>query len=400
MNGAGVGDAERRLTAARTHDAWNGRYCGGQPGFSEPELRLANTYPLDPEHADGLRDRGISIIGHAGAECFVCIADPASRFDLRINLHGYHRTAIFLGPTKALHGQINVEGDDHLFIFAGSPGHNRINATFRSHGGAMLIGSGATSNDIDLLAEGKSIQIGDDALISYGVHVLTSDSHGVIDLRATPPRQTNFPQSIFIGPHVWLSANCIVQKGVTIGPGAIIATGAVVARDVASDSLAGGLPARIIRENVTWTREVLPDEAAIARAIRAAHPPARQEAALRLIAPANDAPEWHGVETLGAIGWRWSRSERLTWRIPPPGALPRTLRIEIPFVNEIEPGFAAASVLETDGLTYPMRVEEQTLTAMVTLDEKYDGTLHLVTPAPRQPPGGDRRFLGVAVSTS
>lgn len=46
--------------------------------------------------------------------------------------------------------------------------------------------------------------------------------------------------------------NSIILKGVTIGDGAIIAAGAVVTKDVLSKALVGGVPAKIIKENIKW----------------------------------------------------------------------------------------------------------------------------------------------------
>jgi acetyltransferase-like isoleucine patch superfamily enzyme len=52
---------------------------------------------------------------------------------------------------------------------------------------------------------------------------------------------------IVIGNDVWLGAHCLVMDGVTIGDGAFIAAGAVVTKDVPPYTLAGGVPARVIR---------------------------------------------------------------------------------------------------------------------------------------------------------
>ena len=53
---------------------------------------------------------------------------------------------------------------------------------------------------------------------------------------------------ITIGNDVWLGAHCLVMDGVTIGDGALVAAGAVVAQDVAPYTLVGGVPARVIRQ--------------------------------------------------------------------------------------------------------------------------------------------------------
>jgi acetyltransferase-like isoleucine patch superfamily enzyme len=57
---------------------------------------------------------------------------------------------------------------------------------------------------------------------------------------------------IRIGDHVWIGLRATILKGVTIGDGAVVAAGALVIHDVPPGALVGGVPARVIRENVTW----------------------------------------------------------------------------------------------------------------------------------------------------
>ncbi|AWB90885.1 CatB-related O-acetyltransferase [Aeromicrobium chenweiae] len=53
-----------------------------------------------------------------------------------------------------------------------------------------------------------------------------------------------------IGNDVWLGANVVVLRGVTIGHGSIIAANAVVTHDIPPYSIAAGLPAKVIRSRV------------------------------------------------------------------------------------------------------------------------------------------------------
>ncbi len=50
-----------------------------------------------------------------------------------------------------------------------------------------------------------------------------------------------------IGNDVWIGARAIILSGVTIGDGAIVAAGAVVARDVPAYGIVAGNPARLIK---------------------------------------------------------------------------------------------------------------------------------------------------------
>ncbi|MBP6872851.1 MAG: acyltransferase [Bacteroidales bacterium] len=73
-----------------------------------------------------------------------------------------------------------------------------------------------------------------------------SDNHNVL--------KEGYVQSkpILIGDNVWIGMRAIILKGVTIGNGSIVAAGAVVTKDVPPNTVVGGVPARVIRENVSW----------------------------------------------------------------------------------------------------------------------------------------------------
>ncbi|WP_133013586.1 DapH/DapD/GlmU-related protein [Clostridium cuniculi] len=55
------------------------------------------------------------------------------------------------------------------------------------------------------------------------------------------------PSPVIIGENVWIGANVTVVPGVTIGNNAIIVAGAVVTKDVDSNTVVGGVPAKLIK---------------------------------------------------------------------------------------------------------------------------------------------------------
>lgn len=62
---------------------------------------------------------------------------------------------------------------------------------------------------------------------------------------------------IHIGHHVWIGTGATVLQGVKIGDGAVVASGAVVTKDVPPNVIVGGVPAKIIgHRNVSLKYEI------------------------------------------------------------------------------------------------------------------------------------------------
>jgi acetyltransferase-like isoleucine patch superfamily enzyme len=57
-----------------------------------------------------------------------------------------------------------------------------------------------------------------------------------------------FLAPVIIKKNAWVAIGVIILPGVTIGEGAIVASGAVVSKDVPPNTLVGGIPAKVIKE--------------------------------------------------------------------------------------------------------------------------------------------------------
>lgn len=87
------------------------------------------------------------------------------------------------------------------------------------------------------------IFIGDGCLIGPGTMMATLN-HGF-----EPEHRQNMTHApIVLGKGVWTGAHVTILPGVTIGDNAIIAAGAVVAKDVPANTIVGGVPAKVIKE--------------------------------------------------------------------------------------------------------------------------------------------------------
>jgi acetyltransferase-like isoleucine patch superfamily enzyme len=92
----------------------------------------------------------------------------------------------------------------------------------------------------------KHIKIGNGTTIGWDVEILDSDLHSIMreDFEISKP--------ILIGSHVWIGCRAMILKGVTIGAGSIVASGAVVTKDVPENTLVAGVPAKIVKKDVRW----------------------------------------------------------------------------------------------------------------------------------------------------
>lgn len=90
------------------------------------------------------------------------------------------------------------------------------------------------------------IILGDYVSLAPEVFITASDyqfQRG-IPFRQQPKRE----RDVLLGNDVWLGTRVVVTAGVTIGDGCIVGAGAVVTRDLPPNTIAAGVPARVIAQ--------------------------------------------------------------------------------------------------------------------------------------------------------
>jgi acetyltransferase-like isoleucine patch superfamily enzyme len=160
----------------------------------------------------------------------VIVLDGLTYGSLRITLSGSDNF-IRVGAETAL-------GDMHVICTEGS--YVSLGYGTQSAGGAEI-----------QARNGGSVDIGEGGLLAYAVRIMTDDMHEIYDLQTNEP-VNGFAGRIRLGPRVWLGLESVLIGDLVIGADCVIGTRAVVTRDIPANTVAAGMPARVVRSGVAW----------------------------------------------------------------------------------------------------------------------------------------------------
>lgn len=147
-----------------------------------------------------------------------------------------------------------IVGNNNRIVF-GDNCKVRKNSSFWMEGSniEIKIGDNCTFNHTNHFCaqeDNTKIILGDNCMFSNNIIIRTSDSHKVLDINTG--ERLNHPGNVLIGNHVWVAAQVIILKDVEIGDDSIIATKALVSKNVPAGCIAGGVPAKVIKTGVSW----------------------------------------------------------------------------------------------------------------------------------------------------
>ena len=162
---------------------------------------------------------------------------------------------LFIGPFSSLSSVciLNFCGNNAVTYICGKSVVN-VSFTHIHSNTIFLLGYESTSNSnfrVESL-EGKSIIIGSHCMLSHNITIRNGNGHAIYD--EISKMRISKPQSVIIGNHVWIGQDVIISRG-NIGEGSIIGAKSLVNKDIPPHCIAAGIPIKIIRKNVLWTRQ-------------------------------------------------------------------------------------------------------------------------------------------------
>ena len=188
------------------------------------------------------------------------IADNKQRYASFLNNATMHSSVKIL-PNASV---TNLSQSKNLIII-GKDSVIRGELIIFAHSGKISIGEGCYVGDGTRIWSSESIYIGNHVYISHNANIHDTNSHSInAELRSQHfyaimstghPKENIFDikaSSVVIDDDVWIGFNSTILKGVKIGKGSIIAACSVVTKDVPSNVIVAGNPAKVIRELVPF----------------------------------------------------------------------------------------------------------------------------------------------------
>ena len=184
----------------------------------------------------------------------IILSDPES-FSMKnseIIIHGENNILFCEEGVSMENCRVIFNANDSVVYFSKNRHIYRVDVTVNNGCVCYLGKEGYYNGAVHIIcSEGKSVFIGDEALVSFGVWIRTADPHLVYS--AETHDRINPSKSVYIGDHVWIGQNALILKGSRIHSGSILGGGAVLAgKSIPSNTSYAGNPAKEVGNNLFW----------------------------------------------------------------------------------------------------------------------------------------------------
>lgn len=158
------------------------------------------------------------------------------------NVEVYNSTIYLRNNNSILYVEENKFGNIYQFIL--------------SENCVAYIGKGFTAGRTSIRVGDGNIFFGRDCMLAQDIYIQNHDGHAIYDIEKKT--LINSGKSILIGEHVWIGEGVSIFKGAIIGSGSVIGSKSFVSnKEYPPNSIIAGVPAKVIRNNIFWTRDGL-----------------------------------------------------------------------------------------------------------------------------------------------
>lgn len=166
-----------------------------------------------------------------GSGSIIAICDDVTLNETKLQINGRNNT-IIIGPRcKIKDVTIVIKGNNCL----------------------VAIGADTSwESGVCICSDGMSVNIGNDCMFSNNVQIRVADGHSIWEKGGG--KRISKPSDVIIRDHVWLGNSSRVGKGTDIGEGSIIGQMSLANGKLESHSIYGGIPARLIKKDIEWSR--------------------------------------------------------------------------------------------------------------------------------------------------
>ncbi len=151
---------------------------------------------------------------------------------------------------RSLRSVLNVHGE---LVFNGSANIGRGSSLSIGPNAKLILGNKfkITAKSSIISSGGKSVIIGENCVLSWGIQIINTDFHKILDKDTL--EIINSPNDIVIGDHVWIGLGVTILKGVILPSNCVVAANSTVtACFIAENSIYAGTPAKLVKSNIDW----------------------------------------------------------------------------------------------------------------------------------------------------
>ncbi len=162
-------------------------------------------------------------------------------------------TKIFFNQARLIRRPIYIRGESSISGGKGLTTGRFCRFDLEGSKKTLVIGNNCEFGDMTHIVAYKKVEIGNNVLIASKCFISDTNHGNYKDKRQDSPKvapndRKLISKPVKIGNNVWIGENVVILPGVKIGDGSIIGANSVVIKDVKTDAIVAGSPAREIKK--------------------------------------------------------------------------------------------------------------------------------------------------------